>query len=104
MQYVDNMIAGDCGCAVTRAPDWSTDMSVELSVYEANRSRFTTEEMANYRGRWVAFSSDGSRIVASSDDLAELDRLVLSASEDPQAVRIERISDDSCFLGGIELE
>ena len=79
-------------------------MSVTLSVYEANRSRFTVEEMANYKGKWVAFSPDGSRIVANSGDLAELDRLVISSGEDPQAVGIERISDECGFLGGIETE
>lgn len=79
-------------------------MSVDLSVYEANRSRFTAEEMAKYSGQWVAFTPDGSRIVANSDDLAELDRLVVASGEDPQAVGIERISDDGSFLGGIELE
>ena len=82
-------------------------MSVTLSVYEANRSRFKAEEMANYKGQWVAFSPDGSRIVANSGDLGELDRLVVAAGEDPETVGIERISDDcdeSGFLGGIEIE
>jgi hypothetical protein len=79
-------------------------MRVDVGVYEANRSRFTAEELAKYKGQWVAFSPDGSRIVANSEDLAELDRLVISAGEDPQAVGLERISDDASFLGGIELE
>jgi hypothetical protein len=79
-------------------------MSVDLSVYEANRSRFGANELQKYRGQWVAFSADGSRILASADDLAELDRLVVASGADPQAVGIERVPDDAGFLGGIELE
>ena len=82
----------------------SSNMSVDLSVYEANRSRFGAKELQKYRGQWVAFSADGSRILASANDLAELDRLVVSTGEDPQTVGIERVPDDAGFLGGIELE
>jgi hypothetical protein len=55
------------------------------------------------RGQWVAFSSDGRRVVAGSDDLAELDRLVVAAGEDPEAVAFERIDADDIYLGAAEL-
>ena len=47
--------------------------SPDLSHYEENRSKFPLEELAKYWGKHVAFSPDGTRIVASGDTLEELD-------------------------------
>ena len=45
----------------------------DLSHFEENRSKFPLEELAKYWGKQVAFSPDGTRIVASGDTLEELD-------------------------------
>ena len=45
----------------------------DFSQYEKNRSKFPAEELAKYGGKQVAFSPDGTRIVASGDTLEELD-------------------------------
>src|SRR2546428_527717 len=37
--------------------------------YRQNRAGFPASELARYRGQWVAFSSDGRRIIAGSEDL-----------------------------------
>jgi hypothetical protein len=81
-------------------------MEVTMDVYEVNRSRFSVEELREYRGKWVAFSPDGSRIVASSDEIGDLDKLVAAIGADPELVGIERITfaEEDEFLGGIELE
>ena len=45
----------------------------DLSHFEENRSKFPVEELAKYWGKHVAFSPDGTRIVASGDSIAEVD-------------------------------
>jgi hypothetical protein len=48
----------------------------DLSHYEENRSKFPLDELAKYWGKHVAFSPDGTRIVASGDSIDEvLDKL-----------------------------
>jgi antitoxin (DNA-binding transcriptional repressor) of toxin-antitoxin stability system len=71
--------------------------------YRENRARFPLAELVKYDGQWVAFSRDGRRIIASSDDLATLDRLVVAAGEDPEQVALERIELEDSYLGGAEL-
>ncbi len=71
--------------------------------YRENRARFSLSELAKHQGQWVAFSSDGRRIIASSEDLATLDRLVVAANENPEEVALERIELDDFSLGGAEV-
>jgi hypothetical protein len=75
---------------------------MNLEDYRENRARFPLAELLKYRGQWVAFSSDGRRIVASSDDLATLDTLIVVAGENPEQVALERIEFEDSFLGGAE--
>lgn len=51
----------------------------DLSHYEENRSKFPPEELLKYAGKCVAFSSDGTRIVASGDSWDELDAALEAA-------------------------
>lgn len=44
----------------------------DLSHYEENRRQFPLEELAKYWGKHVAFSPDGTRIVASGDSFDEV--------------------------------
>lgn len=44
--------------------------------YAENRSKFTFEELLPYANQWVAWSLDGSRVVAHHEDLAEVARMV----------------------------
>ena len=63
----------------------------------------SAEELRQYDGKWVAFSADGTRIIAAAQNLAELDKLVIAAGEDPESVGFERIELDDSSLGGAEL-
>ena len=45
----------------------------DLSHYEENRSKFSLDELDKYGGKFVAFSADGTRIVASGDSWEALD-------------------------------
>ncbi len=51
----------------------------DLSHYDENRSKFPLEELAKYAGKHVAFSPDGTRIVASGDTEEELDSVLEAA-------------------------
>lgn len=72
-------------------------------AYRENRARFPLAELKNYQGRWVAFSLDGRRIIAASEDLGTLDKLILSAGENPEEVALERIELDDVSFGAAEL-
>jgi hypothetical protein len=52
----------------------------DLSHYAENRNKFPQEELAKYEGKHVAFSPDGTRILASGDTWEELDA-ALDAAE-----------------------
>lgn len=71
--------------------------------YRENRAHLALAELVKYQGQWVAFSLDGRRILASSEDLATLDKLVLATGEDPERVAYERLELDDVYLGGAEL-
>lgn len=58
----------------------------DLSHYEENRSKFPLDELAKYRGKHVAFSPDGTRIVASADSWEELDHVLEAAGIDVSQV------------------
>ena len=73
-----------------------------MSPYEENRTRFPLEELQRYQGQWVAFSMDGKRILASSEDLIALNALLITAGEDPHKVALERIDFDDHYPGGPE--
>jgi hypothetical protein len=46
--------------------------SQDIWDYPANRNKFPGEELAKYRGQYVAFSLDGKRILASGPDRQSL--------------------------------
>jgi hypothetical protein len=48
----------------------------DRAVYVANRAKFTAQQLAPYQGQWIAWSNDGSRIVAHHEDLLEVARQV----------------------------
>ena len=75
---------------------------MNIQEYRENRARFSFSELMKYRGQWVAFSQDGRRIVASSDDLSTLDQLVTISGEDPERVALERIECEDVYLGAAE--
>jgi hypothetical protein len=74
-----------------------------MSRYEENRAKLPLAELRRYAGQWVAFSMDGSRIIAGADTLTYLEGRITAAGEDPQEVALERIELEDNMLGGAEL-
>ena len=58
----------------------------DLSHYEENRSKFPLEELAKYAGKFVAFSPDGMRIVASGGTEEEMETNVIAVGIHPSQV------------------
>src|SRR3954464_13485565 len=58
---------------------------IDMGVYAMNRAKFPVEELAHYRGEHIAFSADGTRIVAHGTDraavIAELQKRGIHLSE-----------------------
>jgi hypothetical protein len=69
-----------------------------------NRAQFPHEELAKYRGQWVAFSADGCRIVASAATLEALEDRLEATGEDAQQLLLEGLPgpEDDSFLGAEE--
>jgi len=67
--------------------------------YLANRPKFPLEELARYAGRWIAWSPDGTRVLANSPDPLELDRLIKAAGEDPLMCVVEGIPEEDAHMG-----
>jgi len=75
------------------------------SAYGENRGRFPLEELRKFDGKWVAFSADGQRVVASAPTITELANQVRTAKSNLHEVVLERIEldTDEIYLGGAEL-
>ena len=78
--------------------------NLQSSVYEQNRARFTADDLQSHNGKLVAFSRDGSQIIASADSFDVLDELIVAAGADPAEVGIERIVLNEGWQGAIEFE
>jgi len=48
----------------------------DRKVYVENRAKYLPEDLLPYADQWVAWSADGSKIVAHDPDLAEVARQV----------------------------
>ena len=68
-----------------------------------SQASVSVEELLKHRGQWVAFSADGSRILASAADLENLEKQLAAAGHDPERVLFDRIEDEDVVLGGAEV-
>ena|SRR5215469_6085877 len=54
--------------------------------YEQNRAKFPLDELAKYAGQYVAFSLDGTRILAGADTMEAVEEKLIAAGIDPARV------------------
>lgn len=71
---------------VTSAVSWAQQ-------YAHNRSRFKGEDLAKYQGKWVAFSRDGSTIIAAAKSQLDLARKLETQGVERTEYRMEPIPD-----------
>jgi hypothetical protein len=58
----------------------------DLSQYHQNRRNFPLDELAKYAGKYIAFSPDGLRILASGDTEEEVEKNLEAAGIHPSQV------------------
>ena len=77
----------------------------DMQEHLKNRNQFPAEELEKYAGRYVAWSADGTQIVASGNDLDELYDALDASKYDPAEVVTGRVplTDEVILGGGIEL-
>ena len=61
------------------------------------------EELKKHKGKWVAFSVDGTRIVESHRSLAGLERRLEAVGEDPANLVLSHLVEEEMPFGGLEL-
>lgn len=76
---------------------------VPVQTYQENRRTIPPVALEQHRGKWVAFSPDGTRIVASAKRLTVLDKKLRALGQDPQDVVYEYLGTKDIVLGGAEL-
>ena len=76
-----------------------------MKTYRENRAKFPGNDLSKYDGQWVAFSTDGNRIIASAGTIRELSKRIGAAGVDLQDVVLEKLesANDEIELGGAEL-
>jgi hypothetical protein len=77
---------------------------MDLEQFILNRNAFRSEELARLVGKHVAWSPDGTRIVACDDDPLKVVAAVKAAGYDPGETLIEAITpSDEISWGGASL-
>jgi len=66
----------------------------------ANRQKFSLDELAKHLGCWIAWSPDGTRILASAANPEDLEERVRAAGENFNQCVLEGIPDNDSLIGG----
>jgi hypothetical protein len=65
-----------------------------------NRQQFPPEELAKYAGKHVAWSPDGTSIIASDEDLLRLDAKITNGGYNPAEILVSTVPAEEVILGG----
>jgi hypothetical protein len=90
------LMKGDASMATNHKPV----QGIDPVVYEQNRQKIAPTALQAYAGQWVAFSSDGSHILASGPDLATAETNLAALGIPGNAVGWERLpgpDEDTCI-------
>ena len=71
---------------------------IDGTLYSKNRRDFPLQELQKYAGQWVAFSADGTRIVASHPTMLGLCDLLDKEGIDSMSVVLSEIHADEVGL------
>jgi hypothetical protein len=86
---------------VNRPPGNGEFALMDLQQFQRNRANFPPEELARYAGNYVAWSPDGSRIIASADNLIALAAQVKATNYEPAECVLSSVPlADEVLLGG----
>jgi hypothetical protein len=65
---------------------------IGLDEFRRNQSRYPPEELAKSNGQYVAWSPDGTQIVAADPDPIRLDALLRASGYDPAEILVSRVA------------
>lgn len=65
---------------------------IDINEFRRNQSRVPRAELEKYNGQYVAWSPDGSQIVAADRDPLRVDALLRTAGYDPAEILVSRIA------------
>ena len=71
--------------------DYNNNM-IAINEFRRNQSRFPREELAKYNGQYVAWSDDGTHILAAHADPAQVDALLRAAGLYPGDFLVSRVA------------
>ena len=66
---------------------------MDWQEFDKNREAFPPEELLAYRGQYIAWSPDGTRIIASDTDGLKLDDTVRALGYDPAELTFSSVPD-----------
>lgn len=65
---------------------------IDINEFRRNQSRLPRAELEKYNGQYVAWSPDGSRIIAADLDPLRVDALIRAAGYDPGEILVSRVA------------
>ena len=65
---------------------------IAINEFRRNQSRFPREELEKYNGQYVAWSADGTRILAADTDPARVDAMLIAAGIDPSEILVSLVA------------
>jgi hypothetical protein len=65
---------------------------IDINEFRRNQSRFPRAELEKYNGQYVAWSADGTAILAADPDPLRVDALVCAAGHDPAVILVSRVA------------
>jgi hypothetical protein len=65
---------------------------IDINEFRRNQSRFPPVELAKYNGQYVAWSPDGTAILAADPDPLRVDALLCAAGHDPAEILVSRVA------------
>ena len=65
---------------------------IDINEFRRNQSRFPRAELEKYDGQYVAWSLDGTSVVAADFDPMRVDAMVRAAGFDPAEILVSRVA------------
>jgi hypothetical protein len=73
---------------------------MNVQEFLKNRSQFPADELLKYAGKHVAWSPDGTKIIASADDLLTLDNAVKGSGYPVEECVVSAVPATDALIGG----
>jgi hypothetical protein len=65
---------------------------IEINEFRRNQARFSRQELEKFKGQYVAWSPDGTRILAADPDAARLDAFLVAEGFDPSEILVSLVA------------